>query len=153
MWRASSYQPNSIYTFTSRFRFDETDFTLRRLEIEARANFDRWNTSLLYGNYAAQPAARLPRPPPGHPRHQSSVKVDPNWVVTGAARYDIEAGKFDQTRFGLGYIDDCFMLSLNYITNYTLQRQCPGQPYGDAADEPADARRTGGPIGCARFGI
>ena len=40
-------------------------------------------------------------------------------MVLGAARYDLEAGKFDQTRVGLGYIDDCFMMSLNYITDYS----------------------------------
>ena len=27
--------------------------------------------------------------------------------------------KFDQTRIGLGYVDDCLILGLNYITNYT----------------------------------
>ena len=40
-------------------------------------------------------------------------------VLLGAARYDINAGKFDQTRVGLGYVDDCLILALNYITNYT----------------------------------
>ena len=40
-------------------------------------------------------------------------------MLLGAARYDINAGKFDQTRLGLGYIDDCLILALNYITNYT----------------------------------
>ena len=48
-----------------------------------------------------------------------SVKLDANWVLLGAARYDINAGKFDQTRIGLGYVDDCLILALNYITNYT----------------------------------
>jgi LPS-assembly protein len=47
------------------------------------------------------------------------VKLDENWVVLGGARYDINAGKFDQTRVGLGYVDDCLILGLNYITNYT----------------------------------
>ena len=40
-WRAD-YQPNRIYTFTSRFRFDQADFRLQRFEVEARAAFDRW---------------------------------------------------------------------------------------------------------------
>jgi LPS-assembly protein len=34
-------------------------------------------------------------------------------------RYDLVANSFDQTRFGVGYIDDCFMMSLNYVTDYT----------------------------------
>src|SRR5262249_24545980 len=49
------YQPNSTFTLTSRFRFDQADFTLQRAEFEATANFDRWSTSVVYGNYAAQP--------------------------------------------------------------------------------------------------
>jgi LPS-assembly protein len=40
-------------------------------------------------------------------------------VLLGGARYDISAGSFDQTRIGLGYVDDCLILALNYITNYT----------------------------------
>jgi LPS-assembly protein len=112
------YQPNAIYSFTSRFRFDEADFTLHRLEIEARANFDRWAISLLYGNYDAQPQLGFLERRQGF-LTSTSVKVSQNWVVSGAARYDIEAGKFDQTRVGLGYIDDCFIFGLNYITDFT----------------------------------
>jgi LPS-assembly protein len=113
-----SYQPNSTYTFTSRFRFDKSNFAVQRFELETRAKFDRWNLGLLYGDYAAQPEL-------GFLDHRQgvlgsgSVKLDANWVFLGGARYDINAGKFDQTRLGLGYIDDCLILALNYITNYT----------------------------------
>ncbi len=113
-----SYQPNSTYTFTSRFRFDNDRFTVQRFELEGRASFDRWSGSLLYGDYAAQPELGF------LDRRQGvlgtgTVKLDANWVLLGAARYDINAGKFDQTRIGLGYVDDCLILGLNYITNYT----------------------------------
>jgi LPS-assembly protein len=40
--------------------------------------------------------------------------------VSTGLRYDIEAGKFDQTRVGIGYIDDCYMLSVNYIGDFTF---------------------------------
>jgi LPS-assembly protein len=121
-----SYQPNSIYTFTTRYRFDEETFQVRRFEIEARANFDRWNVTLLYGNYDAQPELGFLE------RRQGvlglgQVKLAQNWVVLGGARYDIEAAKFDQTRIGLGYVDDCYIFALNYITNYTYS----GNPTAD----------------------
>ena len=96
----------------------KADFTLRRLEIEGRANFDRWGVSVLYGNYDAQPQLGFLNRREGI-LGTGSVKVDTNWVVTGAARYDIDATKFDQLRFGVGYIDDCFIMSINYITDYT----------------------------------
>ncbi len=50
-----SYQPNQVYSFTARGRFDEATFTPERLEFESRANFDRWTLQVLYGDYAAQP--------------------------------------------------------------------------------------------------
>lgn len=112
-----SYQPNHIYTFTTRYRFDESTFAVRRFEIEGRANFDRWSTSLLYGNYDAQPELGFLT------RRQgilggASVKLTPNWVLQGAARYDLESAKFDQTRLGLGYVDDCLILAVNYSTTF-----------------------------------
>ena len=38
--------------------------------------------------------------------------------MLGSARYDLEAQQINQHRIGLGYIDDCFAISLNYITDY-----------------------------------
>ena len=37
----------------------------------------------------------------------------------GSMRYDLIANQFNQTRLGLGYIDDCFLMSLNWLTGYT----------------------------------
>src|SRR5690606_2721255 len=50
-----AYQPNSVFAFTSRFRFDHDNFSMQRMELEATATFDRWTGSVLYGDYAAQP--------------------------------------------------------------------------------------------------
>jgi LPS-assembly protein len=113
-----AFQPNKILTFSSRFRFDEADFTLQRLEIEAKASFDRWSASILYGDYAAQPQLGFLTRRNGI-LTSGAYKVSENWVVNGGVRYDIEAGKLSQTRFGLGYIDDCFTLSFNYFTDFT----------------------------------
>jgi LPS-assembly protein len=112
------FQPSQIYTFTSRFRFDESDFTLQRLEVEAKANFDRWNASILYGDYSAQPQLGFLTRRNGI-LTSGSYKINENWVLNGGVRYDIEAGKLSQTRFGIGYIDDCFIMSLQYYTDYT----------------------------------
>jgi len=49
---------------------------------------------------------------------QLVLKMTQNWSVLGSARYDIEAQQINQHRIGLGYIDDCFAISLNYITDY-----------------------------------
>ena len=46
------------------------------------------------------------------------LKVNQNWVLLAAARYDIQAHQVSQTQVGIGYIDDCLILALNYITDY-----------------------------------
>jgi LPS-assembly protein len=113
----ASYQPNSTLMFTSRFRFGESDFTLQRAELEANANFGRWATSITYGSYAAQPALGFLERREGV-LGTARFKINPNWVTFGAARYDVLDNKLSQTQLGLGYIDDCLILALNYITDY-----------------------------------
>jgi LPS-assembly protein len=121
-----SYQPNRTYQFISRFRFDKDDFTVQRMEFEARATFDRWSVSALYGDYAAQPAIGFVDRRQGV-LATGSYKLDTNWVLLGGARYDLQANQFDQTRIGLGYVDDCLILAVNYITNYAYS----GNPVTD----------------------
>lgn len=113
-----SYQPDRIFTFTTRYRFDEQNFEMRRFELEGRANFDRLSLQALYGNYDKQPELGFLSRREGI-LGGVSYKVTQNWAVLAAARYDIDADSFDQTRLGLGYIDDCLILALNYITSYT----------------------------------
>ena len=57
------------------------DFTLQRFEVEGRANFDRWNVSVMYGNYAAAARARLPRAA-RRTADRGLVKIDANWSFT-----------------------------------------------------------------------
>jgi LPS-assembly protein len=48
-----------------------------------------------------------------------SVKVTSNWVVSGAARWDLVANQINQYVVGAGYVDDCFVLAANYVTSYS----------------------------------
>ena len=45
------YQPNSIYSVTSRFRFAESNFAVQRFELDGRASYDRFLVQVLYGDY------------------------------------------------------------------------------------------------------
>ncbi|MDB5520433.1 MAG: Organic solvent tolerance protein, partial [Tardiphaga sp.] len=104
--------------FSTRARIDEATYSVQRFEAEGRASFDRWSVSLMYGNYA--PQADL-----GYLiRRQGilgtgSIKLATNWVASGAARWDLETNKINQYTVGAGYVDDCFVLALNYVTSYT----------------------------------
>ena len=119
-----TYQPNSVYAFTARARFDEQTFAVQRFEAESRANFERWSVQVLYGNYAPQPELGFLF------RRQgvlggTSVKLTDNWILLGSARYDLYAHQFNQSRISIGYTDDCFMLSLNWLTGYTYVQTGP----------------------------
>jgi LPS-assembly protein len=113
-----TYQPNSVYSFTARGRFDEATFTPERIELETRANFERWTLQVLYGDYAPQPQIGFLTRREGL-LTGASVKLTGNWIALGSVRYDIENDRFDQARVGLGYVDDCFMLSVNWLSGYT----------------------------------
>jgi len=113
-----AYQPNSTYMFATRARFDEATFAVQRFELETRAVFGRWGVNLMYADYAAQPELGFLT------RRESitvgtSIKLTPNWVFLASAGYDIFAQQFNSSRVGIGYVDDCLLLSLNYVTGYT----------------------------------
>jgi LPS-assembly protein len=114
-----AFQPNGIYTFSTRFRFDHDTFAMERLEVEASANFDRWNASILYGDYAAQPQLGFLTRRDGV-LTSAAYKISQNWVVNAGVRYDIEDAKPSQYRLGIGYIDDCFMATFQYYTDYVF---------------------------------
>jgi LPS-assembly protein len=113
-----SYQPNRTYTFTSRFRFDQANFDVRRFELESRTNFDRWSFAAIYGNYDAQPALGFLTRREGIVGN-STVKLTSNWNLSGSVGYDLDAHKVSSTQLGVGYIDDCIALGLMYSTSYT----------------------------------
>jgi LPS-assembly protein len=113
-----AYSPNRTYTFSTRGRFDEATGSVERFEAEGRANFDRWSVSLLYGDYAPQPDIGYLTRREGI-LGSGSVKLAANWVVTGAARWDLVANQINQYVVGAGYVDDCFVLAANYVTSYS----------------------------------
>jgi LPS-assembly protein len=121
-----NYSPNRTYTFSARTRLDEATMDVSRFEAEARANYDRWSVSLMYGNYAAQPALGYLTRREGL-LGSGSIKLASNWVVTGGARWDLEHNTINQYSIGAGYVDDCFVLAVNYVTsyNYAVNNQPP----------------------------
>ena len=64
----------------------------------------------MYGNYAKQPELGFLTRREGL-LGTGSIKVAANWVVPGAARWDLEADKINQYVVGAGYVDDCFVLA------------------------------------------
>jgi LPS-assembly protein len=115
---SAEYSPNKTYTFSVRTRLDQGNLNVQRFEAEGRANFDRWSVSVMYGDYAPQPDLGYLIRREGI-LATGSVKVASNWVVTGAARWDLVANQINQYVVGAGYVDDCFVLAANYVTSYS----------------------------------
>jgi LPS-assembly protein len=113
-----NYSPNRTYTFSVRTRLDQATLSVQRFEAEGRASFDRWSVSMLYGDYAAQPELGYLTRRQGL-LGSASIKLAANWVVTGSARWDLEANNVNQYIIGAGYVDDCFVLAANYVTSYS----------------------------------
>jgi LPS-assembly protein len=103
--------------FTASARFDEQTFAVQRLELETHANFDRLGLNFLYGDYAAQPELGFLTRREGIIAG-ASYKLTSNWVLVGAGGYDLFAHQFNYSRVGVGYVDDCLMLALNYVSSY-----------------------------------
>jgi LPS-assembly protein len=116
---AISYQPSGRLLVSARTRLDESTLDMRRLELESRANFERWSVGLLYGNYASQPALGFLKRREGL-LGTASLKFAPNWVASGGLRYDLHTNKINETIVGAGYVDDCFVLAVNYVTDYAF---------------------------------
>jgi LPS-assembly protein len=114
---SASFQPDTRFSFTSRLRFGESDFTLQRTELQTTANFERWTTTLVYGNYAPQPAVGALDRREGIVA-SARAKVDSNWALLGAVRYDVRSAQISGGSIGAGYVDDCFIVALNYLSEY-----------------------------------
>jgi LPS-assembly protein len=113
-----SYAPNNHYQLSTRYRFDEEHFGVRRFEVEGRVTFSRWTGTIAYGNYDKQPELGFLNRREGM-FGTLNMKLTPNWTLLGGALFDIDESKITAHYIGGGYIDDCFILALNYITSYT----------------------------------
>ncbi|QRG08890.1 LPS-assembly protein LptD [Xanthobacter dioxanivorans] len=113
------YSPTKNLEIVTRFRFDESSFSMQRFELQGRAEIDRFNVAVTYGRYEPQPLLGFYDTREGIYTN-ASYKFNDNWAVRGAVRYDFAGGEVDYTLLGLSYIDDCFTLALNYISDYTL---------------------------------
>jgi LPS-assembly protein len=113
-----NYSPNRTYTFSTRARFDEATGSVERFEAEGRANYDRFSVSLLYGDYAPQPEIGYLTRREGI-LGTANIKLASNWVLTGAARWDLMLNELNQYAIGVGYVDDCFILGVNYVTSFS----------------------------------
>lgn len=113
------YQPNQNFSLINRFRFDRSDWSVQRYEVEGRAVlFDKLSVTALYGLYTAQPELGYYEEREGI-LGTGTLKINDNWSVKAAARYNLNLDEIDYTLFGIAYVDECFGIALNYRSDYT----------------------------------
>ena len=72
---------------------------------------------MLYGKYDAQPQLGFLQRREGI-LGSGTIKLTQNWLANGAIRYDIDANSISGMSFGIGYIDDCLIVGVNYAKSY-----------------------------------
>jgi LPS-assembly protein len=112
------YAPSKDLALISRFRFDNDDMSMQRFEFEGRTAFDRFTVSALYGYYEAQPDLGY------YDRREGvftsgTMKLTDNWSLLGGLRYNLEESQVDYSLIGISFINECFGLSLSYVSDYT----------------------------------
>jgi LPS-assembly protein len=112
------FQPTGRFSFVTRFRFDKDDLSVRRFEIETRSTWDRLTLSTVYARYEAQPEIGFLIRRNGV-YQTASYRFHDYWTVTGGVRYDLDRDKIDFGMLAIAYTDECFVVSANYIADYT----------------------------------
>ena len=136
--------PNEQFSFTTRGRFDQDDFSMERLEVGATANFAPafpLSASVVYARYGAQPEIGLDRRREGI-IGSANWNLTPNWFVTGSVLVDLDRYLLDRDNYvkayldnpktavqrhgdrayvsamtlGFGYIDECTTFTVSYTT-------------------------------------
>lgn len=118
--------------FVAKARFDAQNFSGRRLDFIASANFGSVMASLQYARYEAQPEIGYWKRREGIAA-TSRIALDKNYFLQGNVVFDMtrhlynndgigNAKLFTPASFGLGagYQDECTTFSLNYTSTYTL---------------------------------
>jgi LPS-assembly protein len=112
------YQPNNLLSYAARFRFDQNNFDVHRLELESRMSFEKLQLATIYARYDEQPLIGYINKREGI-YQTAALKLHENWAIFGGVRYDLDRDKFDLGMFGLSYVDECFAATLSYVADQT----------------------------------
>lgn len=138
----AAFAPNSMFNFVAKTRFDPQSLNMRRLDLAANMNFGRWEASLQYARYAAQPQLGFDKRREGLAAG-TKFKVTENVSLNGAVIFDLSRHLYNSTASGTGinssaplfsvaglglgatYNDECTTLGVQYTS--VLQANSVGQ--------------------------
>lgn len=132
------YAPNQNLSFTSRGRFDEQDFSMKRLELQTTFRAGPLSSTVMYARYAAQPNLGFSRRKEGV-LASATYNITSNWYVTGSVLVDLDKYLAERELFiqnptatiykgnrydissmslGAGYTDECTTFGVVYTSSY-----------------------------------
>ncbi len=98
----------------SQVRIDQDDLDVKRHDLQLSGQYGPVSASANYVNARAQPALGFDTD-----REEiigaAAIRLANHWTLFGDMRYDIESEDFIRNSIGLGYSDECFILSVSYI--------------------------------------
>lgn len=115
------FEPVSNLQLATRVRLDEADMSLRRQDIVAQGSYGSLTARATYSEIGADPDFGIDF----HRREiqgTASIKLDENWRVFGGGRIELEGpeegSQWISNRVGIGYSDECIVVSLAYERRY-----------------------------------
>ena len=113
----ASVGKDGLFRLTGRFRLDEAELDLQRLELDAAATRGRATVNLGYVALAAREALGV-LDDREEIRGQATWQVTDRWSVNGGARYDIDDAYTSSTSFGVNWADECLSIGVGYVGTY-----------------------------------
>ncbi|PPQ32477.1 hypothetical protein CCR94_05745 [Rhodoblastus sphagnicola] len=130
-----AYAPSANYSFIAKTRFDQSDWSMRRIDVQARAKYGPLAFGVNYANYVAQPLIGYNERREGLGL-TSRYDMFQNYFVQGDITWDLGRHNYDDVTYvignktyyapsaplfaiaswgaGIGYQDECLKLGLNY---------------------------------------
>jgi LPS-assembly protein len=109
---------------THRFEIDEQTGEFRRNEVYLQGHYGKSSVELSYLKLSSDAAASSQGP-----REEvfvdTTINVYDDWSVFASARRNLEQGQMIESRFGVRYEDECFIVSLGYSRSYVSDQNLP----------------------------
>ena len=113
----ASVGKDGLFRLGTRFRFDEADLSLERLELTASAQKGPATIDLGYVALAAREALGVP-----DDRQEvtadATLRIGEHVSTYAGARYDIDDQRAVTSRFGATWADECFSIGFGYSGSY-----------------------------------
>lgn len=113
--------PNGISLATNA-RFDEESWDLQRTDASMSYSNDRFQTSLIYSQIAAQPEYGFTEAN-DELSTSSSIKVSEYWTAFGSLAWDLDESALNSRSVGISYADECMVFTFAYTDEFDPENE------------------------------